>query len=54
MSPCRNCPSFNWCESRGCICWNDASRQRFYEMERRAKQINAEIDELEKLFGELR
>lgn len=53
MSPCNGCPAVDWCRKRGCICWNDRSREQYYEMERRAKTSNAEIDELEKLFGEL-
>lgn len=51
MKTCRDCPGEAWCENRGCIVWNERSREQYYELERRSKQMNAEIDELEKLFG---
>lgn len=53
MSPCNGCPNFDWCDKRGCICWNDQSRQSYFELKRRSEQSNREIDELEKIFGEL-
>lgn len=50
ITPCNGCPTFDWCRRRGCIVWNDASRVRYFELERRAKESNDWIDEFEKDF----
>lgn len=50
ITPCLKCPSHDWCGKRGCIVWNEYSRALYFELSRRAKESNDQIDELERIF----
>lgn len=54
MRACLTCQCLDWCRKRGCIVTDDISREQYYELARRAQQSNAEIDALEKIFGEIK
>jgi hypothetical protein len=50
ITPCGGCPSFEWCQRRGCICWNERSRFVYFELHRRSKETNDWIDQFERDF----
>lgn len=35
MTPCDNCPNFDWCKVNGCAIWNRASRDKLRDEARR-------------------
>lgn len=43
LTPCNNCPNFDWCKRHGCTTWNDESRAL-------KKRDEKAIAELEKMF----
>jgi len=53
LTPCQHCPAFDWCKQRGCIAWNDNSRERYFELKRRSDEQNRMIDELEEMISSL-
>lgn len=35
MTPCDNCPNWDWCKANGCTIWNGESRRKLREEARR-------------------
>jgi hypothetical protein len=50
-TPCKGCSNHLWCAKHGCTFWNDDSRNRLAEVQRRAKEDD---DLITAIQGDLR